>query len=105
MRTRLTEMVGCEYPIIAFSHCRDVVAAVTNAGGFGMFGASGYDPDELDVELKWLDDHTAGRGYGIDVLIPLKFQAGEDADDLPAAHRQFVDDLMRKYGKHPFGER
>ncbi len=97
MRTRLTEMVGCEYPIIAFSHCRDVVAAVTNAGGFGMFGASGYDPDELDVELKWLDDHTGGRGYGIDVLIPLKFQAG-GADELPAGHRQFVDDLMRKYG-------
>ena len=77
MRTKLTEMVGCEYPIVAFSHCRDVIAAVTNAGGFGMFGASGYDPDELDVELKWIDDHTGGRGYGIDVLIPLKFAAGD----------------------------
>ncbi len=98
MRTKLTEMVGCEYPIVAFSHCRDVIAAVTNAGGFGMFGASGYDPDELDVELKWLDNHTGGRGYGIDVLIPLKFQAGDGADRLPEEHRQFVDRLMEKYG-------
>jgi NAD(P)H-dependent flavin oxidoreductase YrpB (nitropropane dioxygenase family) len=98
MRTKLTEMVGCEYPIVAFSHCRDVVAAVTNAGGFGMFGASGYDPDTLDVELKWLDEHTGGRGYGIDVLIPLKFTGGDGADELPDEHRQFVSQLMEKYG-------
>src|SRR5271165_5234430 len=71
MRTKLTEMAGCEYPIVAFSHCRDVIVAVTNAGGFGMFGAAGYDPDELDVELKWIDDRIGGKGYGIDVLIPL----------------------------------
>jgi NAD(P)H-dependent flavin oxidoreductase YrpB (nitropropane dioxygenase family) len=98
MRTKLTEMVGCEYPIVAFSHCRDVVAAVTNAGGFGMFGASGYDPDTLDIELKWLDDHTGGRGYGIDVLIPLKFDSGDGADQLPEEHRRFIAQLMDKYG-------
>jgi NAD(P)H-dependent flavin oxidoreductase YrpB (nitropropane dioxygenase family) len=98
MRTKLTDMVGCEYPIVAFSHCRDVIAAVTNAGGFGMFGASGYDPDELDVELKWIDDHTGGRGYGIDVLIPLKFAPGDPAGGLPEEHLQFIDRMMAKYG-------
>ena len=82
----------------AFSHCRDVIAAVTNAGGFGMFGASGYDPDELDVELKWIDDHTGGRGYGIDVLIPLKFAPGDPADGLPEEHLQFIDRLMANTG-------
>ena len=96
MRTKLTEMVGCEYPIVAFSHCRDVIAAVTNAGGFGVFGASGYDPDELDIELKWIDDRVGGRGYGIDVLIPLKFAAADGAG-LPEEHRQFIDELMAKY--------
>jgi NAD(P)H-dependent flavin oxidoreductase YrpB (nitropropane dioxygenase family) len=89
-------MAGCEYPIVAFSHCRDVIVAVTNAGGFGMFGAAGYDPDELDVELKWIDDRIGGKGYGIDVLIPLKFQAGDD--NLPEEHVAFVDRLMAKYG-------
>lgn len=100
METRLTEMVGCEFPIVAFSHCRDVVAAVTRAGGFGMLGASGYDPDLLDVELKWLDDHCQGRGYGIDVLIPIKFDQGRDATGggIPEEHRAFVGELMRKYG-------
>jgi NAD(P)H-dependent flavin oxidoreductase YrpB (nitropropane dioxygenase family) len=89
-------MVGCEYPIVAFSHCRDVIVAVTNAGGFGVFGASGFDPDELDVELKWIDDRIGGRGYGIDVLIPLKFQA-DTGEGLPEEHRLFIDQLMAKY--------
>ena len=31
MQTRVSEMLGVEFPILAFSHCRDVVAAVTNA--------------------------------------------------------------------------
>ncbi|MGH2759962.1 MAG: nitronate monooxygenase, partial [Actinomycetota bacterium] len=39
MRTRVSEMLGIEFPIFAFSHCRDVVAAVSNAGGFGVLGA------------------------------------------------------------------
>jgi NAD(P)H-dependent flavin oxidoreductase YrpB (nitropropane dioxygenase family) len=97
MRTRLTEMVGCEYPIVAFSHCRDVIAAVTSAGGFGMFGASGYEADELDVELKWLDEHTGGRGYGIDVLIPVKYDAQGASGGIPDSHLEFVAQLMKKY--------
>ena len=39
MRTKATELVGIDLPIFAFSHCRDVVAAVTNAGGMGVLGA------------------------------------------------------------------
>ena len=62
-----------------------------------MFGAAGYDPDELDVELKWIDDHTGGRGYGIDVLIPLKFQPRQAGESLPEEHLAFIDQLMAKY--------
>ena len=41
MRTELCEQLGIEFPIFAFTHCRDVVAAVSNAGGFGVLGAGG----------------------------------------------------------------
>ena len=41
MKTDITEMFGVEFPIFAFSHCRDVVAAVTKAGGVGVLGAVG----------------------------------------------------------------
>ena len=39
MHTELCDRLGIEFPIFAFSHCRDVVAAVTKAGGFGVLGA------------------------------------------------------------------
>ena len=39
MHTRICDLLGIEFPIFAFSHCRDVVAAVSRAGGFGVFGA------------------------------------------------------------------
>ena len=50
----LCEQYGIDFPLFAFSHCRDVVAAVTNAGGFGVLGATAYTPEQLDREL-WLD--------------------------------------------------
>jgi NAD(P)H-dependent flavin oxidoreductase YrpB (nitropropane dioxygenase family) len=106
VRTQLCDMLGCEFPIIAFSHCRDVIAAVVNAGGFGVFGASAFSADELDIELKWVDDHVRVRNYGIDTLIPIKFQRpeGDAADAIPADHRRFVDDLLSRYGVPPLPE-
>ena len=64
MKTRLCEMFGIEFPIFAFSHCRDVVAAVTNAGGIGVLGALAFSPERLELELKWIDEHVNGKPYG-----------------------------------------
>lgn len=52
MRTDLCEKLGIEFPIFAFTHCRDVVAAVSNAGGFGVLGAVGFTPEQLEIECK-----------------------------------------------------
>ena len=49
-------MLGVDVPILAFTHCRDVVAAVTKAGGFGVLGAAGHTPEQLDVDLQWIRD-------------------------------------------------
>ena len=46
---RVCEMTGAEFPLFAFSHCRDVVAAVSKAGGFGVFGATRFSPDQLEA--------------------------------------------------------
>ena len=99
MKNRLAEMFGIEFPIFAFSHCRDVVAAVTNAGGFGVLGASAYTPAELDAQLTWIDEQTEGRPYGVDLLVPEKFAAGDPANlvaslraQIPDGHLAFVSD-------------
>lgn len=105
MRTALTDMLGLDFPLVAFSHCRDVVAAVTNSGGLGMLGAVRFTPDQLDEELSWLDRETHGRPYGVDVLIPTRLagrdeglSAGETAARVPAEHVEFARDLLLRYG-------
>ena len=72
MRTPICDELGIEFPIFAFTHCRDVVVAVSKAGGFGVLGAVGYTPEQLEIELKWIDEHVNGRPYGVDVVMPVK---------------------------------
>lgn len=64
MRTPLTDMLGIDVPLAAFSHCRDVVAAVTNAGGIGVLGATSFTPDALELELRWLDEPPVAAPTG-----------------------------------------
>jgi NAD(P)H-dependent flavin oxidoreductase YrpB (nitropropane dioxygenase family) len=113
MRTRVSEQFGIEFPIFAFSHCRDVVAAVSRAGGLGVLGALYFTPDELETELRWLDENVGGKPYGVDVVMPASYVgadlAGDGAADLegklqeliPAGHRQFVEDTLARHGVPP----
>ena len=72
MRTPLCDVFGIEYPIFAFTHCRDVVAAVSKAGGLGVLGAVGFSPEQLEIELDWIDEHVDGKPYGVDTVMPQK---------------------------------
>src|SRR5438309_4085960 len=104
MRTPLCDMFGIEYPIFAFTHCRDVVAAVSKAGGLGVLGAVGFTPEQLEIELAWIDDHIGDKPYGVDIVIPGKYEGMgvDDADKLeqdlkamiPQEHRDFVQKLL-----------
>ncbi len=106
MRTRVAELLGVEFPICAFSHCRDVVAAVSKAGGLGVLGAVAHSPARLETELTWIDEQTGGLPYGVDLLLPPKYVGAEDGgidaeqirDLLPEQHRAFLDDLLARYG-------
>src|ERR1700712_2291084 len=102
MRTDICDQLGIEYPIFAFTHCRDVVAAVSKAGGLGVLGAVGFSPDQLETELNWIDDNIGGKPYGVDIVMPAT-SAGVDGSDaeslltqiqamIPEAHRRFVDE-------------
>lgn len=72
MESELCEMFGIEFPIFAFTHCRDVAAAVSRAGGMGVLGALAFTPEQLEIELSWIDEHCGGRPYGVDVVMPVK---------------------------------
>jgi NAD(P)H-dependent flavin oxidoreductase YrpB (nitropropane dioxygenase family) len=106
----MTKLVGAEFPLFAFSHCRDVVAAVSRAGGFGVLGGARFTPQSLEQELKWIDDHVGGKPYGIDILIPehQAVKAGTNVETIaamvPPEHRAFVEDLLRRSGIEPISE-
>lgn len=106
MNSRLCQRFGIEFPLFAFSHCRDVVAEVSKAGGFGVLGAVGHTAESLEIELKWIDEHIDGKPYGIDLLIPNKMaHKGEDAmttaeleAQIPPEHRDHINRLLEDHG-------
>ena len=108
MRTPICDRLGIEFPIFAFSHCRDVVAAVSRAGGLGVLGAVGFPPDQLEIELAWIDEHVGDRPYGVDVVIPGKHEGMGEVDPqkleemlraaIPEQHRSFADKLLSDHG-------
>jgi NAD(P)H-dependent flavin oxidoreductase YrpB (nitropropane dioxygenase family) len=112
MRTPVTDMFGIDIPILAFTHCRDVVAAVTKAGGLGVLGAVAHSQEQLEIDLAWIEDEVGGRPYGIDLIVPAKYAGDGDGgftmDDIrqliPAEHKAFVDDILRRYDVPPLPE-
>ncbi len=113
----LAAELGIEYPIFAFSHCRDVVAAVTNAGGMGVLGALAFSPDELEMELTWIDEHVDGRPYGVDVVMPVRSldrdEGIADTTDIgaqlrahiPQEHWDYTDRILTEHGVDVAGGR
>jgi len=102
MKSTLCKMLGIEVPIFAFSHCRDVVAEVTKAGGMGVLGVAYKTAEQLDVELQWIDERVGGKPYGVDVLLPSRYEKlGErrvTADDLPAEQVSFMRRVLDEAG-------
>src|SRR5512139_3657470 len=105
MHTSVTRMLGIDFPIFAFTHCRDVVAAVTNAGGLGVLGAVAHTPEQLDIDLKWIREQTKGRPFGVDLLLPRKYAGAEEGgvdskalrDMIPDEHREWLEQLLTRY--------
>jgi len=104
MKSPICEMFEIEFPLVAFSHCRDVVVAVSKAGGMGVLGAVGHTPEMLEQDLKWIDDNIDGKSYGVDVLVPNNFEGkgssmtSEDLRNMiPQEYRDFRADVLKQY--------
>src|ERR1700709_1215683 len=106
MKSPICDMLGIEFPLLAFSHCRDVVAAVSRAGGFGVLGATAHTPETIERELRWIDGHVDGKPYGLDVLIPENISTAGEKDvtwksleaRISPEHRAFTRNPLKKYG-------
>ena len=112
MKNDVTEMFGIDVPIFAFSHCRDVVAAVSKAGGLGVLGAVGHSPTGLETDLLWIQDEVGDKPYGVDLIVPAKYAGSDEGglsmsqigDMIPAEHKEYVDDILTRYDVPPLPE-
>ena len=102
VKTPICEQYGIEFPLFAFSHRRDVVAAVTNAGGLGRVGRRRVPAGSAEQELCWIDDHVNGKPYGVDIIVPAKYEGRgrtSPAINSPSASRRasrFINELLAR---------
>lgn len=105
MKSPICAMMGIEFPIFAFSHCRDVVAAVSKAGGMGVYGAALHSDEQIAIDLGWIEEQVGDRPYGVDLLLPSKYvgqdEGGMSSEEMsakvPAGHTAFLEDMMKRY--------
>ena len=104
MKSKICEILDIEFPLVAFTHCRDVVVAVSKAGGCGVLGAVGMTPPILEQELNWIDEHIDGKPYGVDVLIPNKMVGKDERFDpeklvgmIPQEYADFRADILENH--------
>lgn len=108
MRTIVCDMLGIDVPIFAFTHCRDVVVEVSKAGGLGVLGMVGFTAEQVKEELDWIDAHIGDKPYGVDIVIPQKYE-GKGATDpkelerqllkaVPQGHFDFAQKLLKDHG-------
>lgn len=104
MKSPICDLLDIEFPLVAFTHCRDVVVAVSKAGGMGVLGAAGYSPEQLEIELNWIDEHVDGKPYGVDLIAPTSMvdkdeskSATELAEMVPDDMKQFAAGILARH--------
>ncbi|MDQ2635685.1 MAG: nitronate monooxygenase family protein [Actinomycetota bacterium] len=106
MRTELCDRFGIDYPIFVFTPSEKVAAAVSKAGGLGVLGCVRFnDADDLESVLRWMDENTDGKPYGVDIVMPAKVPQEGSAVDIdkliPQSHREFVAKTLVGLGVPP----
>ncbi|MCL4683150.1 nitronate monooxygenase [Myxococcota bacterium] len=101
LQTKLCDLLGIEFPIIAFTHCKDVAVAVINAGGFAVLGEAMHTPEQIAADAKWIRDRVEGRPFGIDLVLPASVPPADTLEQLmekiPQAQRDFAQQIKEKY--------
>ncbi len=102
------DTLGCKYPIFGFAHDIATVAAITNAGGYGVYGATRRFPEEITAELAEIRSLVGDKPFGVDLVLPPGMPEHNSRDaieaEIPAEHKAFVDDLIARYQVPPATE-
>ena len=101
LRTKLCDMLGIEYPIISFTHCKDVAVSVINSGAFAVLGEAMHTPDEIAADIQWIRDRIDGKPFGVDLVLPASVPPADTLEDMmakiPETQRKFAQQIKQKY--------
>lgn len=117
LHTALCDILGIEYPVLLAGMGPTVgesnhgvagpelVAAISNAGGLGVLGGTGYGPDQMEEAINKIRSLT-DKPFGVDILLPvLGPQSGSDRPKdasmtslIPEAHREAVEQMRQSLG-------
>lgn len=101
LHTKLCDMLGIEFPVIAFTHCKDVAVAVINGGGFAVLGEAMHTPEDIEADVRWIRDRVEGRPFGIDLVLPSSVPPAGSVEELmsniPDTHRAFAQEIKERY--------
>lgn len=101
MGTALARQMGLRTPIFGFTHSVDVAAAVTNAGGLGVLGATRMTPTEIEESLAEIRRRVGSRPFGVDLVLPSGMPERDDRalieQQIPSGHKEFISNLYDRY--------
>jgi NAD(P)H-dependent flavin oxidoreductase YrpB (nitropropane dioxygenase family) len=100
LHTPLCDLLGIEYPVISAgmgpvgggsrpAAVAELAAAVSNAGGLGVIGGSGFGPERLRQEINKIRSMT-DRPFGVDLLLPSNFMGGAASGEMPRDPRELI---------------
>ncbi len=97
----LCASLGIEYPIFGFAHDVNTVAAISRAGGFGVYGATRRFPEEITEELAAIRELVGDKPFGVDLVLPPGMPEHNSREaieaEIPADHKAFVKRIIDKY--------
>jgi nitronate monooxygenase len=124
LRTKLCDMLGIEFPILCAGMGPvligeragspvDLVVAVSEAGGMGVLGGSGFTVDELRQAIRTIRENT-DKPFGVDLLLPKDIVESKGVDygdikeiplsealrTLPKPHQDWIRKVREELGLH-----
>ena len=85
------QTLGLQAPIFAFSQCRDLVAAVSGAGGMSVLGTTHITTEQLEIEHDWLDAHMENNSCSVDLMFASNAFDGHEG--------MIIDDVDKSFPK------
>ncbi len=99
--TPLCDRFEIDAPIFGFAHDMATVAAISNAGGYGVYGATRRFPQEITDELAYIRSLTGSLPFGVDLVLPPGMPEHNSREaieaEIPPEHTAFVKDLIDKF--------